>query len=125
MSVTNIGMCQYCGQTVMIETSTELTDKQSNEAAIQRCECDGAQKHRAMERFGEAAEAVLGAGAVEAGFYEPVPERVVDLAKVAAQAVYDGVIEGVGIAVSSADKIKVVRDKSGIIRPIRREVRER
>lgn len=42
----NVGTCAYCGQTRVIETLGEVTQKELDRMATERCVCQGAQEEK-------------------------------------------------------------------------------
>ena len=39
----NVGSCEFCGKTMMIESSSKLDEVQANELATRRCDCEKSQ----------------------------------------------------------------------------------
>lgn len=55
MSVTKTGICEYCGQSQMVECEENTTEKRVNELASEKCGCSEAKEARELRMSEEKA----------------------------------------------------------------------
>ena len=117
-------VCKFCGQANLITTSGEPPEGKLLElAAIKACQCRGADKWRAMERFIESLDGIVGPGSKKNGFRGEVDKEAIKLIMEAASCIHEGNAAKVIIVLSPADRV-TVEEKKDILTATRREVRE-
>lgn len=120
---TNFGICRYCGQTVLIETSDEITLEELQRRVILNCHCPQALRERTFVRLEEQFEELLGDGAEQSGFAE-AKKNIHDLVFQIAREVNSGTFFGASLKLSQHDVVRIFKGKSGL-QLSRREIREK
>ncbi len=121
---TRQGACRFCGQQLIVDNAAEMTEAQLEEAATMRCDCDSAKgyqevatrrktaKKRAQELFGEGA----GQFAQSEGMLALINDAIDCVCDKDAKQIVLTIRTGLKcrIMAMAKDKIKIVRETSGV-----------
>ena len=110
--IPNEGACPYCGQTVMIETSSKLDEATLERAVLARCMCERAVTARHREKTEEQVDRICGKGAREFGF-KPLTDAALSAMCEFGYALFDHVISN-AVFMADGDRIRM-RIKDGTL----------